>query len=63
MISSMRAGASGYANHQAGESIADLSMWLGHDDPGFTLRTYTHFLPGGGERGRKAMDAWMEAAA
>lgn len=47
---------------QAGESIVDLSSWLGHDDPGFTLRTYTHFMPGAGAKGRTAMDAWMATA-
>ena len=44
---------------QAGESIISLSEWLGHDDPGFTLRTYTHFMPGAGDKGRAAMDAWV----
>ncbi len=29
----------------AGESIKALSEYLGHSDPGFTLRTYTHLLP------------------
>ncbi|GGZ01210.1 hypothetical protein GCM10010327_34780 [Streptomyces nitrosporeus] len=29
----------------AGESIKTLSEYLGHSDPGFTLRTYTHLLP------------------
>ena len=29
----------------AGESIKALSVYLGHSDPGFTLRTYTHLLP------------------
>ncbi|SCK47754.1 Site-specific recombinase XerD [Streptomyces sp. AmelKG-D3] len=29
----------------AGESIKALSEFLGHSDPGFTLRTYTHLLP------------------
>lgn len=48
---------------QAGESIVALSQWLGHDDPGFTLRRYTHFMPEDGTRGRAAMDAWMSLAA
>ncbi|MFR9794757.1 tyrosine-type recombinase/integrase [Streptomyces sp. MS06] len=30
---------------EAGESIVSLAKWLGHSDPAFTLRTYTHFLP------------------
>ena len=29
----------------AGESVKALSEYLGHSDPGFTLRTYTHLLP------------------
>jgi integrase len=29
----------------AGESIKALSEYLGHSDPGLTLRTYTHLLP------------------
>jgi integrase len=29
----------------AGESIKAVSEYLGHSDPGFTLRTYTHLLP------------------
>ncbi|MCC9306443.1 tyrosine-type recombinase/integrase [Kitasatospora sp. RB6PN24] len=44
---------------QAGESIVALSQWLGHDDPGFTLRRYTHFMPDDGRRGRSAIDAWL----
>ncbi|WP_424534779.1 hypothetical protein ACOZ38_31890 [Sphaerisporangium viridialbum] len=28
----------------------------GHEDPGFTLRTYTHFMPSGEERMRKAVE-------
>jgi integrase len=50
-----------YASVQlhAGESIVALSQWLGHDDPGFTLRRYTHFMPEDGRRGRSAVDAWL----
>ncbi|MCF4121741.1 site-specific integrase [Antribacter sp. KLBMP9083] len=40
----------------AGESIKALSQYLGHSDPGFTLRTYTHFLPESDERTRRAVD-------
>jgi integrase len=29
----------------AGESIRALSEYLGHADPGFTLRTYTLLMP------------------
>ena len=50
-----------YASVQlhAGESIVSLARWLGHGDPAFTLRTYTHFMPDAGSRGMTAMDAWL----
>lgn len=41
----------------AGESIKALSEYLGHADPGFTLRTYTHLMPTSTERTRKAIDS------
>lgn len=41
----------------AGESIKALSEYLGHADPGCTLRTYTHLMPTSTERTRKAIDA------
>ena len=40
----------------AGESIKALANYLGHADPGFTLRTYTHLMPSSEERTRKAID-------
>ncbi|WP_249033878.1 tyrosine-type recombinase/integrase [Prauserella marina] len=40
----------------AGESIKALSEYLGHKDPGFTLRTYTHLMPSSAERTRRAID-------
>jgi integrase len=40
----------------AGESIKALADYLGHADPGFTLRTYTHLMPSSEERTRKAID-------
>ena len=40
-----------------GENIRALSEYLGHADPGFTLRTYTHLMPSSAERTRKAIDA------
>ncbi|MBO0609211.1 tyrosine-type recombinase/integrase [Myceligenerans salitolerans] len=39
-----------------GESIKALSEYLGHADPGFTLRVYTHLMPGSAERTRRAVD-------
>ncbi len=41
----------------AGESIKALSEYLGHHDPGFTLRTYTHLMPSSETRTRAAVDA------
>jgi integrase len=40
----------------AGESIIALAEYLGHTDPGFTLRTYTHLMPSSQERTRRAID-------
>ncbi|MEU2789931.1 hypothetical protein [Streptomyces sp. NPDC007100] len=42
---------------EAGESVVPLARWLGHSGPGFTLRTYSHFLPRAGARGAVAIDA------
>jgi integrase len=39
-----------------GESIKALATYLGHSDPGFTLRTYTHLMPASEERTRMAID-------
>jgi site-specific recombinase XerD len=41
----------------AGETIKALAEYLGHADPGFTLRTYTHIMPASEERTRRAIDA------
>ncbi|MFD9886925.1 tyrosine-type recombinase/integrase [Streptomyces alboflavus] len=41
----------------AGENIKALAEYLGHSDPGFTLRTYTHLMPNSQDRARKAIDA------
>ncbi|MBT2382105.1 tyrosine recombinase XerC [Streptomyces sp. ISL-11] len=46
----------------AGENIKALSHYLGHTDPGFTLRTYTHLMPSSEGRTRKAVDSVYEAA-
>jgi integrase len=40
----------------AGESIKALAVYLGHADPGFTLRIYTHLLPTSEDRTRRAID-------
>ncbi|WP_369370589.1 tyrosine-type recombinase/integrase [Promicromonospora sp. Populi] len=39
-----------------GESVKALAEYLGHADPGFTLRTYTHLMKGSDERARAAVD-------
>ena len=43
----------------AGESIRNVSEYLGHSDPGFTLRVYAHFMPESRDRSRRAIDAAM----
>ncbi|GII28876.1 hypothetical protein Pmi06nite_23180 [Planotetraspora mira] len=43
----------------AGVDIRTVAEFLGHNDPGFTLRTYTHLLPDAADRARKAMDAFF----
>jgi integrase len=40
----------------AGENVKALSEYLGHADPGFTLRVYTHLMKASAERTRKAVD-------
>ena len=40
----------------AGENVKTLSLYLGHSDPGFTLRTYTHLMPSSEDRTRRAID-------
>lgn len=39
-----------------GVDIRTLAEYLGHSDPGFTLRTYTHLMPSAPDRMRKAVD-------
>jgi integrase len=40
----------------AGESVRALASYLGHADPGFTLRVYTHLMPASEERTKRAVD-------
>jgi site-specific recombinase XerD len=40
-----------------GVDIRTLAAYLGHSDPGFTLRTYTHLMPDAADRMRAAVDA------
>ena len=37
--------------------IRALASYLGHYDPGFTLRTYVHLMPDTADRMRQAIDA------
>ncbi|MER5358823.1 site-specific integrase [Streptomyces sp. NPDC002785] len=46
----------------AGENIKALSLYLGHSDPGFTLRVYTHLMPSSETRTRKAISAMYRTA-
>ncbi|MCX4832513.1 tyrosine-type recombinase/integrase [Streptomyces sp. NBC_01016] len=46
----------------AGENIKALSLYLGHSNPGFTLRVYTHLTPSSEARARKAISAMHRAA-
>jgi integrase len=45
-----------------GENIKVLSTYLGHSDPGFTLRTYTHLMPASEDRTRRAVDGMYRAS-
>lgn len=40
-----------------GVDIRALATFLGHHDPGFTLRTYVHLMPSADDRMRQAVDA------
>ncbi|PPK70265.1 tyrosine-type recombinase/integrase [Actinokineospora auranticolor] len=43
----------------AGESVKAVAEYLGHSDPGFTLRVYTHLLASSHDRTRRAVDAFI----
>ena len=40
-----------------GESIKAVSEYLGHSDPGFTLRVYTHLMESSAGRTQRAVDS------
>jgi integrase len=46
----------------AGESVRAVADFLGHADPGFTLRVYAHLFPSSEERARTAVDRAMADA-
>jgi integrase len=44
-----------------GVNVKELAEYLGHHDPGFTLRMYTHLLPSSHDRARQASIAgWLD---
>lgn len=43
----------------AGESVKAVAEYLGHADPGFTLRVYAHLFPSSEDRARKAIDRML----
>ncbi len=45
----------------AGESASAVAEYLGHADPGFTLRVYAHLFPSSEDRARRAIDALFGA--
>ncbi|WP_117197940.1 site-specific integrase [Nocardiopsis sp. TNDT3] len=45
-----------------GANIRDLADYLGHADPGFTLRTYVHMMPTSSQKMREAIDSAWNAA-
>jgi integrase len=47
----------------AGVDVRTVAEFLGHSDPGFTLRVYTHLMPNAADRARKAMDVFFEVGA
>jgi integrase len=48
---------------EGGVSIRALADYLGHADPGFTLRTYAHLMPDSEDRARAVVDASFRAPA
>ncbi|MDH2389743.1 tyrosine-type recombinase/integrase [Streptomyces sp. HNM0663] len=45
----------------AGENVKALAEYLGHSDPGLTLRVYAHLMPSSQQRTRKAIAATFSA--
>jgi integrase len=46
----------------AGESVKAVAEYLGHADPGFTLRVYAHLFPSSEDRARSAVDRVLRGA-
>ena len=53
-----------YASAQlaAGVDVRTVAEFLGHTDPGFTLRTYAHLMPDAADRARRAIGAFFASA-
>jgi integrase len=49
--------ASSHGKHRC--SIKAVSEYLGHSDPGLTLRVYAHLMPSSQQRTRKAVDRFF----
>lgn len=47
---------------EAGENVKALAEYLGHSDPGLTLRVYAHLMPSSQERTRKAVATHFDTA-
>lgn len=56
MASRASSGSVTLARLEAGTSVRALAEYLGHADPGFTLRVYTHLRPTSESRARQAVD-------
>ena len=39
-----------------GVNVRAVAEYLGHNDPGFTLRVYAHLMPSSDDRARQAVD-------
>ncbi|MFG1658608.1 hypothetical protein ACGFIY_18985 [Micromonospora chersina] len=50
-----------YSEVATSSNAHSLASYLGHSDPGFTLRVYTHLLPDSEERTRSAIDRTVPA--
>ncbi|WP_246887301.1 hypothetical protein [Streptomyces sp. GESEQ-13] len=46
----------------AGENVKAVSEYMGHADPGMTLRVYAHLMADSRERARRAVDGLFQRA-
>jgi hypothetical protein len=44
-------------------NIRAVSQYLGHTDPGFTLRVYGHVMPAASDQARRAVDMALASCA